>query len=69
MPTLPDVQIPEGVVRVINPQTEQEIVDQTNLIKQVFSGVTVFLAGVTLGTVLSRVVRRRPQPSGQSRSF
>lgn len=64
--SLPAVQVPEAVVNIVNPQTEQDIVDQTNLIKQVFSGVTVFLAGVTLGTVLSRVVRRRPQASGQT---
>ncbi len=46
------------------PETESDILAQTAFVKMALTTSTTFLAGVTLGTVLSRLIgRRKPERS------
>jgi hypothetical protein len=51
---------------VVYPESESDILAQTAFVKLVLTTTTTFLAGVTLGTVLSRLIGRRKPVTASS---
>jgi hypothetical protein len=51
---------------IVSPENEADIVAQTAFVKMALTTATTFLAGVTLGTVLSRLIGRRKPVTASS---
>lgn len=58
--------LPGTIREQLDPKREEDIVRQTALLRQSFSGVTMFLAGVTLGTVFSKLLGKKKPSSASS---